>query len=46
MVMYYLPNFQQSQITLVQYLRAALAFRVWALFRLTRRLRRRWRSPA
>ncbi|KAM7459183.1 hypothetical protein BLSTO_00087 [Blastocystis sp. subtype 1] len=30
MVMYYLPNFQQSQITLVQYLRAALAFRIEA----------------
>ena len=28
MVMYYLPQLQQSQITLVQYLRAALAFRV------------------
>ena len=28
MVMYYLPQLQQSQITYVQYLRAALAFRV------------------
>ena len=42
MVMYYLPNYQPSQITLVQYQRAAYAFKVESLDPSERRSKRKW----